>query len=134
MVEKKEFAATALDPENETFVIYIATLTSSSSDVHHSCRVQVVFLKTDEALTAILNKYIDFVDVFLPDLAAELLEYIGINDHAISLINGKQPLHRPIYSIVPVELKTLKFYIETNLANDIITPIQSLTEVSILFV
>ena len=33
-------------------------------------------------------KYLDFADVFSPDLASELLEHTGINNHAIKLVDG----------------------------------------------
>ena len=75
----------------------------------------------------------DFVDVFSPDLATELLEHTEINTHAIELEEGKQPPYGPIYSLEPVELKTLKIYIETNLANGFIRPLKSRTGASILF-
>ena len=41
LVEKKEFAASALDPRHETFVIHVAFLESSSQDgdVYSSCKV-----------------------------------------------------------------------------------------------
>ena len=38
----------------------------------------------------------------------ELPENTGINEHAIELIEGKQSLYGPIYSLGPVELKRLK--------------------------
>ena len=49
-----------------------------------------------------------------------LPEYTKINKHAIKLEDGKQPLYMPIYSLGPVELKTWKTYIKTNLANGFI--------------
>lgn len=49
----------------------------------------MVILKVDEVFIAISNKYTDFGDIFLPDLITKLSEYIGINDHAIDLINSK---------------------------------------------
>ena len=45
-----------------------------------------------------------------------------MNEHAIKLEEGKQPLFGPIYSLGPVKLETLKTYIETNLANGFIQP------------
>ena len=57
--------------------------------------------------------------------AAKLSENTGINEHAIKLEEGKQPLFRPIYSLGPVELETLKIYIKTNLANSFIRPSKS---------
>ena len=67
-------------------------------------------------------KYLDFADVFSPDLASELPKQTGINDHAIELVEGQQPPYGPIYSLEPVELETLKAYIEINLANEFIRP------------
>ena len=50
----------------------------------------------------------------------KLLENTKINEYAIKLEEDKQPLFRLIYSLGPVELKTLKIYIKTNLANSFI--------------
>ena len=47
---------------------------------------------------------------------------------------GKQPSYRPIYSLGSDELKTLKTYFETNLANAFITASKSLADTPILFV
>ena len=49
-----------------------------------------------------------------------LLERIGINEHVIKLVHGKQPSYKSIYSLGPIELKTFKTYIITNLANNLI--------------
>lgn len=38
----------------------------------------------------VYNKYIDFADVFLFNLATEFLEYMRINNQAIELIDNKQ--------------------------------------------
>ena len=43
-----------------------------------------------------------------------------MNEHIIELEESKQPPFGPIYSLGPVELETLKTYIETNLANGFI--------------
>ena len=45
----------------------------------------------------------------------KLPENTGINKHAIELQDGKQPPYRPIYSLRPIELETLKTYIVTYL-------------------
>ena len=82
----------------------------------------------------VLAEYSDFADVFSPDLTSELPEHIGINDHAIELVKGcQQPPYGPIYSLEPVELETLKAYIETNLANGFIRPSKSPAGAPILF-
>ena len=68
----------------------------------------------------VLAEYSDFADVFIKKSANILLERTGANEHAIELEKGKQPPYRPIYSLGPVELETLKTYIKTNLANNYI--------------
>ena len=50
----------------------------------------------------------------------ELLKHTRINNHVIKLEKDKQLPFRLIYSLKPVKLKTLKIYIETNLANGLI--------------
>ena len=54
----------------------------------------------------------DFTIISLPDSAMEPPELTGINDYAIDLIESKQTLYDPIYSLGPVELETLKTYIK----------------------
>ena len=65
---------------------------------------------------------------------AELLEYTGINHYLIDLLDDKQPLYGPIYSLGPVELVTLKTYIEANLASGFIRLSKFFTSAPILFV
>ena len=139
---KKEFAAAALDPEHETYVVHVASLSSTPLaslgspplDVHPSRRPQISGLIAEEAPTKVPAEYSDFADVFSPDLASELPEHTGINDHAIKLVDGcQQPPYGPIYSLGPVELETLKAYIETNLANGFIRPSKSPAGAPILF-
>ena len=62
-------------------------------------------------------------NVFFPDLAFELPKYTKINDYTIKLVNDQQLPYKPIYSLGPVELETLKTYIGTNLANEFIRPL-----------
>ena len=143
---KKEFAAAALDPESETFVVHVASLSSDASpssspldvpvasfDVHPSRRPQISGLIAEEAPTKVPAKYSDFADVFSPNLASKLPKHTKINDHTIELVEGQQPPYGPIYSLGPVELETLKAYIETNLANGFIRPSKSPAGAPILF-
>ena len=137
LVGKKEFAAAALDPEHETYVVHVASLSSAplvaSLDVHPSRRPQISGLIAEEAPTKVPAKYSDFADVFFLDLATELPKHTEINTHAIDLEEGKQPSYGPIYSLGPVELKTFKTYIETNLAIGFICPSKSSAGALILF-
>ena len=137
LVGKKEFATAALDPEHETYVVHVLSLSSAlpvtSLDVHPSRRSQIFGLIVEEALTKVPNKYWNFADIITPDLASELSEHTGINNHAIKLVDGQQPSYGPIYSLRPVELETLKAYIETNLTNGFIRTSKSPASAFILF-
>ena len=140
-MDKKEFAATALDLESEIFIVHVASLSFDASpsssplelNVHPSRRPYVSGLIAEEALMKFPVEYLDFADVFSPDLASELPKHIGTNDHAIELVDGQQPLYGPSYSLRLVELETLKTYIETNLANGFIKPSNSPAGAPILF-
>ena len=92
--------------------------------MHPSRKAQIAYLKADEAPTKVLNKYVDFADVFSPKLAAELLEH-GISNYAIKLVDEQQPSYGLLYSLGLVKLETLKTYIENNLANGFIRPSKS---------
>ena len=138
-MDKKEFAAAALDLEHETYVIYIGSVSSdalpnsSPLDVHFFQRPQISNLIAKKTLTKVPAKYSDFEDVFSPYLVSELPEHIGINNYAIELVDSQQPPYGPIYSLRPVKLETLKVYIETNLANRFIRPSKSPAGAVILF-
>ena len=138
---KNKFAAVALNPEYETYVIHVtslsstllASLGSTPLNVHPSRRPQISGLIAEEAFTKVPAEYSDFADIFSPDLAFKLPKYTGINNHAIELINSQQPPYGPIYSLRLVELETLKAYIEINLANGLIRPSKSPAGAPILF-
>ena len=66
-------------------------------------------------------------------MESKLPKHTEINDHAIELVDGQQPSYGPIYSLGPVELETLKAYIETNLANGFMRPSKSPAGAPILF-
>ena len=138
LVGKKEFAAAALEPEYETYVVHVVSLSSTPFvaylDVYPFRRPQISGLIAKEALTKVPAKYSDFADVFSPDLVSKLSEHSKINNHAIKLVDGyQQPPYGPIYSLKPLELETLKVYIETNLANGFIKPSKSPAKAPILF-
>ena len=90
-------------------------------------------LQQDKAFIKIPSQYINYANVFSSDLVIELPENTGINKYAIKLIEGKQPPYWPIYSLGPVELETLKAYIEIHLKTRFIRPSKSLSGLPILF-
>lgn len=56
-----------------------------------------------------------------------------MNEHAIKLVEGKQPPYRSTYSLSLVELETLKAYIETHIKTGFIWPSKSSVSTPILF-
>ena len=65
LIWKKKFAATTLDPEHKTFVVYVTALSINPGDeIHLSKRAQIAYLKADEALIKPFSKYTHFADVF----------------------------------------------------------------------
>ena len=98
--------------------------------IHLFCQVQVALLTSEEAKIPV--KYFDFSDDFSPDSTLKIPEHTGINDHPIDLVDDKQPPYGPIYSLRPVELETLKTYI--NLASGFIRLSKSPAGALILFI
>ena len=101
--------------------------------VHSKRQAQIGALLFDKASIEVPAEYFDYSNVFSAENVAELPEYNRMNNYAIKLKKGKQLSFRPIYNLKPVKLKTLKMYIETNLANNFIWPSKSPTGVSIFF-
>ena len=110
IVVKKEFAAAELDPEHETYVVYVGSVSfvaspsSSLLNVYPSRRPQIAGLIAEEAPTKVSVEYGNFADVFSLDLASELPEHTEINNHSIKLVdtNGfirpcKSPASAPIF-------------------------------------
>ena len=113
LIDKREFAKAVLDENSETFVIYVVTLEAETS-IYSSQIAEIAALQWNKAPTEIPVKYSDYADIFSSDLAMELPENTRMNEHIIKLIDGKQPPYRPIHAFSPVELETLKAYIETH--------------------
>ncbi len=101
--------------------------------MHTSTKAQIAHLKADNTFTKVPSEYADLADVFSPRLAAKFPELPVINDHAIGLVDDWQLPYGPIYSLEPMELETLKAYIENNLASGFIRPFKSPAGVPIIF-
>ena len=141
LVNPKEFVIAALDASSETFVVHVAIREREEMAINPDRKAQVEAQKGaqvgallfDEAPTKVPAEYSDYSNVFSAENAAELPENTGMNEHAIKLEEGKQSPFGPIYSLGPVELETLKTYIETNLANGFIQPSKFPAGAPILF-
>lgn len=120
---KKEFGAAAHKPEHKAIVVYVAALrVDSDNKMNPSKRVQIAYLKANNAPNKVSNEYATFADVFLSKLAAKLPKYTRIKDYAIELVDDCQLPYGSIYSLGPVKLEILKMYIENNLLNSFIEP------------
>ena len=130
IIDKKEFTRAALDEHVEAFVMHVTFL--STMAIYPAREAQLASLIAKEV--KIPTNYSDFSNVFSEEKALVLPEITDLNQHAIELQEGQQPPYGPIYSLGPVELETLKTYIETNLANGFIWPSKSPAGAPILFV
>ena len=149
IINKKDFVIAMLDINYKTFIMHIVIQKQEKILIHferqdqfeveaHICtqgqnRAQVKTLSFDEAFNEILVEYSDYNNFFSIENAAKLPENIKMNKHAIKLEEGKQPPFRPIYSLGPIKLETLKTYIKTNLDNSFIYIFKSPIRVFILF-
>ena len=118
---------------SKIFVIHVDIRKREKMLMHSKRQSQIKVLIFYKAPTEVLAEYSNYSNVFLVENAAEFPKNTRINKHAIELEKGKQPLFKPIYSLGPVDLKTLKTYIETNLINGFIWPSISPTGIPILF-
>ena len=126
----KEFTKAVLDKYIKSFVVHITFLLTMA--LYLARKAQIVLLVAEEIKIPI--KYSDFSNVFLEKKALILLKAIKLNQHAIKLQKSQQPPYKPMYSLDPVELKTLKTYIKINLVNGFIWPSKSPASALILFV
>ena len=86
LVGKKEFAAVLLNPEHETFVVYIASR-NLIPRIYPDREAQIASLLTEEVTIA--DKYSDFTNVFLEEEALVLSERTKLNEHTIDLEDSK---------------------------------------------
>lgn len=93
----------------------------------------MAYLKIDNIFTEVFSKYAQFEDIFSLKLTVKLPDHMGINNHALKLVNDWQPSYSPIYSLDLIELEILKAYIENNLNNSFIKPFKFLARALIFF-
>lgn len=63
----------------------------------------------------------------------EVFENTGKNKYAFKLVDDKQPLYKPIYSLSSIELETLRTYIKNHLKTRFICPSKFFSNVPIFF-
>ena len=94
------------------------------------CKTQIVFLIN----TVIFAKYFNFLNIFFSNSAIILLEYVKINDHPINLLDHKELLHSPIFSLKLLELEILKTYIKANLVSNFIKSSKFFASIPLLLI
>lgn len=121
LVNNKKFATAIFDLKYKIFVVYKLSFTNfilhTNSNIYSLYRPQIAGLIAKKNSIIVFIENIDFANVFSFHLIFKFPKYIGINNHAIKLVNSQQPLYRPIYILKLMELEILKAYIEINLNN-----------------
>lgn len=86
--QKKEFVITIFNFEDETFMVHVASI-SLDQDIYFFCKAQLVLLFTVKIFIVIFSKYIDFIDIFFPELIVKLLKYTKMKIQPIDLIDDQ---------------------------------------------
>lgn len=134
LINKRGFAAVALDENVETFVVHIAILsTAPTMQVYPLYQAQISLLLADKAPIKVPPKYSDYVDIFLFNLAIKLPKNTDMNKYTIELVKGKQLPYEQIQSLELGKLEILKIYIKTYLKTRFIQPYKFLANTLILF-
>ena len=131
IINQKEFAIATLDKNVEAFMMHVSSL-GLWMTIHLARKAQLVLLLAKKI--TVPTNYSDFADVFSEKSANILPKRLRANEHAIELKKGKQLPYKPIYSLRPVELETLKIYIKIIWANGFIHASKSPASTPILFV
>ena len=100
--------------------------------IYPARKVKIALLIAKEL--KILTNYLNFLDIFLEEKALMLLKITELNQYVIKLQKSQQPPYRLIYSLVLLELETLKIFIKTNFANGFIWSLKSPVGIPILFI
>ena len=116
----------------KAFVVYVTFLNLNLMPIHPAQKTKIALLVIQKM--QIPSEYSDFSDIFSKKEGSILPKIPEMSQHAIELQAGQQPSYRPIHSLGLVELKTLKTYIKTNLANGFIWSSKSPAGAFIFFV
>ena len=96
-------------------MLYVTSFNLNSMLINLAQKAQIALLLSKKVI--ILNKYLDFLNVFLEKKALVLPKAINLNQHTIKLQKSQQSLYKLICSQGLVKLETLKTYIKIKFAN-----------------
>lgn len=112
LIKKRKFAAVAINGNAKIFIVYMMVLLARF--IHWNKKAQIKAFITKKTYIKIIVEYLNYANVFLPELAMKFPEHTEINNHFIDYRQKKQSPYCFIYSLGLVELEMLKFYIQTH--------------------
>lgn len=127
LTNAESFAKEALNTSNKAYVMHVKHIPESEGLSTTGKAVSSMDLKQrdyDEDKVVLPQEYHDMTEVF-SDVDANKLSEHGPQDHAINLIDNRQPPFMPLYNLSEVELTVLRQYIDKHLANKFIRPSKS---------
>lgn len=136
-IEVETFTDKTFCKNAATFCLYVRLILPEVSDIHLSRLVNVasaIIRQEIEGEKVLLPEcYEEYKDVFLEKNTYILPEH-ALHNHAMELVEGKQPPWGPIYSFLEEKLAVLRAYIEKHLQTRFICLLQSSAGAFILFV
>ena len=133
LIDPEELAEIAVSRSLETFVMHPCVPCGPKLDDSNKNEQEGQCAAVEACEVSIPEAHAEFADVFSAEQAATLSEH-GLQDHAIEIVEGKQPPHGPIYSCSSTELQAMKQYIDDNLRSGFIRPSSSPAGAPVLFV
>lgn len=103
IIDKKHFTLAALDLKDNTFVVYLTTL---SFNISLFQKALIGSVQVERII--IPSKLLDFANIFSLNSVAELPKHTGINNYLTSLIKDQLSFYWPIYNLETVKLELLK--------------------------
>lgn len=97
-----------LNKKSKVFIVYIDVLKSLliKISISFAKKLQIAFLLIKKVI--ILDKYLDYLNIFLVKTMLIQLKQIIFNQHIIKLEKYKQQFYKPIYTPSYIKVKTLK--------------------------
>jgi len=128
LIRAAAFAYVCNQPETE---LYLMTMDEICKTISISAQ-ETDIREPETDLSMIPLEYHKFADLFSKKKADELPPHQPY-DHTVPLESGKVPPFGPIYKLSPVELETVRMYVEENLSKGFIRHSQSSCGAPIVF-
>lgn len=136
LTDAETFAEAAMDLTNRVYVMHVKHVPTESTTTTGEVVSSMDIKQRDydkNPKVVLPSEYEDLAEVFSEADVNRLSDH-GPHDHAIDLIDERQPPYRPVYNLSEVELTVLRQYIDKHLANNFIRPSKSPARAPILFI